>query len=530
MATGSSDTLEHPNMVWEVKTNQMPNAVQKLLLVVDKRPSGMNESLELLKCNENLPSSPGYASCDEHMELDDLPELQAVQTDSAPSALFQLGTDVSHQECSGPSWNQHTSNSNSESAHSCENGVNWLTELANIATSPQSPLMQCSFYNRSSPVHIIATSKSLHSYARPPPGSSKNDPSFSKSDLDEIPVRHERTNSESESGIFCMSSLSDDDDLGWCHSWPSTVWHCFLKGSRLCFHKGRNKEWQDIEDFARSESCGKEENLSVSAYKGYGSDGLKLISHEESISFGESVLKLTFDPGTVEDGLLTVECRLDHPFYVKNKGWSSFYPSLTVVQHGIPCCEMHLGDLCLPPGHPDAINFDDSGVFDTFKSYDFTPLDSSAVYVLSSMARQRRASLSCGGSNSQDAERSECSAKNCASAASAHLSSTSLYSKAGKSHGSGTASTVSATSPNKCKRPMNAFMLFAKKYRVEYTQMYPGKDNRAISVILGDRWKKMKNEERRMYTLEAKALAEEQKRLNPDCWKRKRTNSGSQQH
>lgn len=50
---------------------------------------------------------------------------------------------------------------------------------------------------------------------------------------------------------------------------------------------------------------------------------------------------------------------------------------------------------------------------------------------------------------------------------------------------------------------------------------------RAISVILGDRWKKMKNEERRMYTLEAKALAEEQKRLNPDCWKRKRTNSVS---
>lgn len=47
---------------------------------------------------------------------------------------------------------------------------------------------------------------------------------------------------------------------------------------------------------------------------------MKLISHEESISCGESVLKLTFDPGTVEDGLLTVECRLDHPFYVKNKG------------------------------------------------------------------------------------------------------------------------------------------------------------------------------------------------------------------
>ncbi|NXY90997.1 HBP1 protein, partial [Alcedo cyanopectus] len=504
-------------MVWEVKTNQMPNAVQKLLLVVDKRTSGMNESLELLKCNENLPSSPGYASCDEHMELDDLPELQAVQTDSAPPALFQLGADVSHQECSRPSWNQHTSNSSSESAYSCESGVNWLTELANIATSPQSPLMQCSFYNRSSPVHIIATSKSLHSYARPPPGSSKNDPSFPKSDLDETPVRHERANSESESGIFCMSSLSDDDDLGWCHSWPSTVWHCFLKGSRLCFHKGHNKEWQDVEDFARSEGCGKEDNLPVSPYKGYGSDGLKLISHEESISFGESVLKLTFDPGTVEDGLLTVECRLDHPFYVKNKGWSSFYPSLTVVQHGIPCCEMHLGDLCLPPGHPDAINFDDSGVFDTFKSYDFTPLDSSAVYVLSSMARQRRASLSCSRHREPATARGAAPAQPPVQPPPA-----SCCARAAKAHGPAAAS---AASPSKCKRPMNAFMLFAKKYRVEYTQMYPGKDNRAISVILGDRWKKMKNEERRMYTLEAKALAEEQKRLNPDCWKRKRTNS-----
>lgn len=56
-------------MVWEVKTNQMPNAVQKLLLVMDKRASGMNDSLELLQCNENLPSSPGYNSCEEHMEL-----------------------------------------------------------------------------------------------------------------------------------------------------------------------------------------------------------------------------------------------------------------------------------------------------------------------------------------------------------------------------------------------------------------------------------------------------------------------------
>ena len=43
--------------------------------------------------------------------------------------------------------------------------------------------------------------------------------------------------------------------------------------------------------------------------------------------------------------------------------------------------------------------------------------------------------------------------------------------------------------PTKCKRPMNAFMLFAKKFRVEYTQMYPGKDNRWVgSVPTGVLW------------------------------------------
>ncbi|XP_063304163.1 HMG box-containing protein 1 [Pelobates fuscus] len=526
MATG---LLKYYNMVWEVKTKDMPNAVQKVQLVMEKRSTVINDSLEMLKCNERIPSSPGYESSDDHMELDDLPELQAVQADATSPEIFHLDANISHQQYTVPSWNQNTSDM-PESAYPYDNGVNWLTELANIATSPESPLMQCSFYNRSSPVHIIATSKSLHSYARPPPVSPDRETRTSKSHWKEEPsVRHQRAHSESESGIFCMSSFSDDDDLGWCHSWPLTVWHCFLKGTRLCFHKGRKKQWHDVEDFVKMAHYRNEREMTAGTHKGYGADGLKLISHEESVSYGESVLQLTFDPGTTEDGLLTVECRLDHPFYVKNKGWSSFHPSLTVVQHGIPCCEIHVGDICLPPGHPDAINFDDSGVFDTFKSYDFTPMDSSAVYVLSSMARQRRASLSNGGASSPDSERSEYS-KDCTSPRSSQTSYSTLFNKTGRSHSSGTANSVIATSPNKCKRPMNAFMLFAKKYRVEYTQMYPGKDNRAISVILGDRWKKMKNEERRIYTIEAKALAEEQKRLNPDCWKRKRTNSGSQQH
>ena len=35
-----------------------------------------------------------------------------------------------------------------------------------------------------------------------------------------------------------------------------------------------------------------------------------------------------------------------------------------------------------------------------------------------------------------------------------------------------------AKDPEKPKRPMNGFMLFAKKYRLELIQQHPGKDNR----------------------------------------------------
>ncbi|KAJ8261861.1 hypothetical protein GJAV_G00159300 [Gymnothorax javanicus] len=510
MATGLSGELTWHNMVWEVKTNAVPRSTEKGQQVELQSVSGMDEAFDMLKCNEDLPSSPGCPTSESRMEYDDLPELQEVQESRAITAAFQVAAGVSHQE--GP-WGRWSHDADSGSPN-----TNWLTELANIATSPQSPLLQSSPCNRSSPVHIFANSNSLHSYARPPLASSSA-PTPAHGPLRER--RRVRASSESESGVFCASSFSDDDDMGWSHSWPSTVWHCFLKGTRLRFHKGSNIEWQDVEDLGDSEDESDDERETLShSLKGYGSEGLKLVAHEETVSFGQSVLKLTFDPGSTEDGLLTAECQLDHPFFVKNKGWASFYPSLTVVQHGIPCYEMQLGDVFLPPGHRDAINCDDSVVFDTFRSYDFTPLDSSAVYVLSSMARQRRASQSSGGAVSPDCEKLGRDPERPGPSHSPH-------SKSGRGHSSGTAS--SAT-PTKCKRPMNAFMLFAKKYRVEYTQMYPGKDNRAISVILGDKWKKMKNEERRMYTMEAKALAEEQKRLNPDCWKRKRTNSGSQQN
>lgn len=49
-----------------------------------------------------------------------------------------------------------------------------------------------------------------------------------------------------------------------------------------------------------------------------------------------------------------------------------------MVHHGIPCYEMQLGDVCLPPNHPDAINCDDSVVFDTFRRYSVEPTPSNS--------------------------------------------------------------------------------------------------------------------------------------------------------
>ncbi|XP_029681182.1 HMG box-containing protein 1-like isoform X2 [Takifugu rubripes] len=444
------------------------------------------ESHDLLLCSERLPSSPGGPSSDSYIEYDDLPDLQEVQEEAEPTAppVYQVDMDVSHQEP-----NTHTLTQPPDTHR--------LTQLAHIATGPQSPLLQEGPVSSSS----SAWSSNLHSYARAvprsvsPPGGRCSQRSRS---------------SECGSAVSTRSSLSDDEDIGWNISWPPTAWHCFLKGTLVRFHDGSHSKWRDVDGLGSAEEdCAEEEQL----LKTYGSEGLQLVDHTEVVLSGQTVLQLTFDPGAFGQTCVTARCQLDHPFYVKNKGWSSFYPGLTVVHHGIPCYDLEVGALCLPPGHRDAKHADNSLVFDTFRSFDFTPLDSSAVYVLSSMARRRQASRTSGDGGASPEPQSQ-------------SGSPPSRQKPNRKQNNGPAKGDNASS--KCKRPMNAFMLFAKKFRVEYTQMHPGKDNRAISVLLGEKWKKMRSEERRVFTVQAKALADEQKRLNPDCWKRKRTSSGCQ--
>lgn len=84
---------------------------------------------------------------------DDLPELQEVQDDQTTPGVFQVAPGVSHhEEGLGEGWSSRPEGSVSH--------TNWLTELANIATSPQSPLLQNAPHNRSGNPGIYAIARS----------------------------------------------------------------------------------------------------------------------------------------------------------------------------------------------------------------------------------------------------------------------------------------------------------------------------------------------------------------------------------
>lgn len=59
-----------------------------------------------------------------HPSLDDMPDLQEVEEDQRSPGVFQVTAGVSHEE------------------FSCSPNTNWLAELADIATSPESPLLK----------------------------------------------------------------------------------------------------------------------------------------------------------------------------------------------------------------------------------------------------------------------------------------------------------------------------------------------------------------------------------------------------
>ncbi|KAK2194286.1 hypothetical protein NP493_1g12053 [Ridgeia piscesae] len=356
-----------------------------------------------------------------------------------------------------------------------------LTQLAIIATGPHSPLRYSSVStNFSSPL------PDMHTYSRRPDKEPKR-PALMKLPVDV--TCHRECKRQEEQPYPIPGEIRENTDT---HQWPAVVWQCFMKGTTVSFGGRGQVAWHLVDDLAQQERLGPKTSL-ISSYQRYAPNGLKL-SHvgEQKCggTFAEDTIGtfvLTFSPEVRGQPQLRARCIKGHPFFVKDKGWCSLQPDVTARHYGMWCSELELEDWCLPPSHPDAIVTHHA--LDTFKSYDLTPMDSTAVITLCNMARKRSLSQSDAVTTVDQGKKAD--------NALAH----------------------------RAKRPMNAFMLFAKKCRMEFTRMYPGRDNREISVLLGNTWQKMKMEERKMYAVEARLLAEQYKKLNPDCWKRKRAAS-----
>lgn len=50
---------------------------------------------------------------------------------------------------------------------------------------------------------------------------------------------------------------------------------------------------------------------------------------------------------------------------------------------------------------------------------------------------------------------------------------------------------------------------------------------RFVSVILGEAWRQLPADQKEVFISEAKALSSERKRLHPECWKRKRSQTSA---
>ncbi|XP_061178947.1 HMG box-containing protein 1-like [Saccostrea echinata] len=367
-----------------------------------------------------------------------------------------------------------------------------LIEFAKIATSPQSPLMQ------SAPPKVWEKNPAVRHIKFPEKASSTTVASQTSRDdngnyCDDGSDPKVTSSSPFSGGLSQNSNLEET----WSHSWPKAVWQCFIKDTRIHFVDSSDRQEVETSQWLTVENLAKQETIATQAAgsdrklnQSYGCNGLRLcVINKMTEEVDTKRLHLLFSPDIVGQPSLWADCTEDHPFFVKDKGWSSCNPLLTHDNFGIPSNVLEENDLCLPPDHPKACLSDE--VFHTSKRYDLTPQDQSAVFALSHMAKQKRDSDSTSSPHS----------------------------------GSGSPTKkrpIKEEEGKKPKRPMNAFLLFAQRHRLNLTQDYPGKDNRAISIILGDKWKNMKEEEKMVYEEEARVLAEKQKQKHPNCWKRKK--------
>lgn len=133
---------------------------------------------------------------------------------------------------------------------------------------------------------------------------------------------------------------------------------------------------------------------------------------------------------------------------------------MTIEKYGIPCQDLSVGDVCLPPNHPEAVRTPD--LCDRFRRFEF---DSAATAAAAAAASAE------SSSSVQQSPLAITPTRRKGLIMSPPMSPAKLKKE------KAAADKESGAEP-KPKRPMNGFMLFAKKYRLELIQQHPGKDNR----------------------------------------------------
>ncbi|XP_067009516.2 HMG box-containing protein 1 [Anabrus simplex] len=265
------------------------------------------------------------------------------------------------------------------------------------------------------------------------------------------------------------------------YPWPPPAWHCFQPGTLLKVDTpkgGTGGVWRLAEELSLTK-------LSPDLV------GPLRVEQIEHLERGVLRMCLSCVGHMVQnswEGDVVAQCHFLHTFYVKDKGWCAVYPDEVGKQYGASCRLLERGDICLSPPKFPMLSPD---ICDRFKRFSFPPEEVTLPSPMPSPS---------------------------ATAAPSHTDS--ILSPP-------SSPCKKPRDPDRPKRPMNAFMLFAKRYRLELIQMHPGKDNRAISVILGEAWRKLPPSDKEVYVSEARTMAQEQKRLYPDCWKRKRSHSTS---
>ena len=59
------------------------------------------------------------------------------------------------------------------------------------------------------------------------------------------------------------------------------------------------------------------------------------------------MVQLTFEQIIPGPQRLVAKCPIDHPFYIRHKGWSTSNPTEAMARYGIPFRTLHCNDICI---------------------------------------------------------------------------------------------------------------------------------------------------------------------------------------